>query len=132
MLTRSAVKRIRSTSFFPRLKSPGFERKPGSLESMNSRRNNWSEARLLNNSISCVVNLTLICVIGRCGHFPVSPVIDGIESRDDFFQLNQAQPAHTILQAMARKDAAYPTGQEMNKMAGLKMKATASSATVVV
>jgi hypothetical protein len=58
--------------------------------------------------------------------------IDGMESCEDFFQLIQAQPAHSALQAMASATAAYPNGREMNNTAGLKRKATASKATVVV
>ena len=55
-----------------------------------------------------------------------------MESSDDFFQLTQAQPAHSALKAMASESAPYPNGREMNKTAGLKTKAAASSATVVV
>lgn len=55
-----------------------------------------------------------------------------MESCEDFFQFIQAQPAHIALQAMAAAAAPNPKGREMNKTAGLKTKATASKATVVV
>ena len=58
--------------------------------------------------------------------------MDGMESCDDCFQLIQAQTAHSTLHPIAREAAPYPIGRERNNMAGLKIKATASKATVEV
>jgi hypothetical protein len=55
-----------------------------------------------------------------------------MESCDDLFQLTQAQPAHSTLHATASAAAPYPNGREMNNTAGVKIKATASKATVIV
>jgi hypothetical protein len=80
------------------------------------------------------VNFTLIEVILNSGHFAdaLSLTINGIESLDDFFQFIHAKPVHNALHAKANDANPYPKGRDMNNTAGLKMKATASKATVVV
>ena len=60
---RSVRSRRRSTNFFPALSSAESARNPGSLESINSRRNNWSDARDTKSSISFSLSFTLISVI---------------------------------------------------------------------
>jgi hypothetical protein len=55
-----------------------------------------------------------------------------MESWDDLFQWIQAHPAHSTLQAMASEAETYPMGREKNNTTGLKMKATASKAMVIV
>ena len=55
-----------------------------------------------------------------------------MESRDDLFQVTQAKAMHKALHAAASEANPYPNGRDRNSTAGLKMKATASKATVVV
>jgi hypothetical protein len=53
-----------------------------------------------------------------------------MESCDDLFQLTQAKVTHIALQATASETDKHPNGREATNTAGLKMKATASRATV--
>lgn len=55
-----------------------------------------------------------------------------MERREDFLQLNQAKVTHSALQATAKDRATYPNGRETTRTAGLKTKATASNAMVVL
>jgi hypothetical protein len=58
--------------------------------------------------------------------------MDGIESWEDLFQWTQAQITLAALQATAKEIDQYPNGREVSNTSGLKMKATASRATVAV
>ncbi len=58
--------------------------------------------------------------------------MEGIESRDDFFQLRQASITHSALKTVASDKDPYPIGREKTRSAGLKMNAAASRATVAV
>jgi hypothetical protein len=59
-------------------------------------------------------------------------VIEGMETRDDFFQLAQANATQEMLTAIASVRATYPNGRETTNTAGLKMNATLSKAAVLV
>jgi hypothetical protein len=58
--------------------------------------------------------------------------IEGMESCDDFFQLTKANVTQSKLQAIASATDTYPTGRKTSNVAGMKMKATVSRATIVV
>lgn len=64
--------------------------------------------------------------------FASGTVIEGMESCEDFFQLTQAKVTHSALHAIASERDKYPKGRETTNTAGMKMKATASRAAVVV
>ncbi|MCU1337029.1 MAG: hypothetical protein JWO19_2610 [Bryobacterales bacterium] len=58
--------------------------------------------------------------------------IEGMVRFDDLFQFIRAKATHRTLQAIANEANPYPNGRETNNTAGMKTKATASKATVVV
>lgn len=68
LLARSAVSRKRSTNFLPSRNSGGLCSNPGILQSMNSLRNNWSEAKLVKSVNSSMLNFTGMRIKGSpCG-----------------------------------------------------------------
>ena len=58
--------------------------------------------------------------------------MEGIVSCDDFFQATQASVTHSALHTIATETATYPNGREITNTAGMKIKATARKATVLV
>jgi hypothetical protein len=58
--------------------------------------------------------------------------MEGMESRENFFQLTQANVTDSALHAIANKNDGYPNGRKKTNAAGLKTKAATSRATVVV
>jgi hypothetical protein len=68
------------------------------------------------------------------GHFASASRIamEGIVSCEDLFQWTRAKVTHNALQASASERNKYPNGPSATNAAGMKMKATASKATVVV
>jgi len=58
--------------------------------------------------------------------------IEGIERREYFRQVSQATARQKALAATASPKGRYPTGREIIRIAGLKIKAMATKATVSV
>jgi hypothetical protein len=73
-------------------------------------------------------------VAARAGYFDGvrCRLREGMESREDLFQLTQARVTQAALKIAARETGKYSTRCVASSTAGLKMKATASQATVVV
>jgi len=58
--------------------------------------------------------------------------MEGIVSCEDLFQWTQEKVTHNALLASPSERNKYPNGRSATNTAGMKMKATASKATVVV
>jgi len=65
------IDRKRATNALPRLVSAELDLWPGIRGSMNSLRNSWSDARVVNNFSSSMVNFTVMFVMHSPGRRPV-------------------------------------------------------------
>jgi hypothetical protein len=70
----------------------------------------------------------------RRGHFDSTPSIsiDGMVSCEDLFQLTRAITKQIALHMIASARETYPNGRDISRSPGMKTKATASNATVLV